>query len=276
MIIGITGGKGGTGKTVIAVNMALALARLGRKVTYLDCDTDCPSAHLLLGLSLTGRRAVRSFLPSFVAEKCGKCGRCVAECQFNALYPGQDGIPRLVPSLCSGCGACTFACPLGAVVRGSKIIGWTFHTEGGDMELFSGKLKPSEALSEKIVESVKERGLRDGRGDIFIVDTSAGTHCPVVRALEGCDKAFAVTEPTAFGEHDLAAISWLLEKSGIPYDVIVNRSTISPKRIPGAALEIPYDRAMVDCYVSGLPIVSALPNHPISRKISEFAAEAAK
>ncbi len=273
MIIGITGGKGGTGKTVIAVNLALAMAGLGKRVTYLDCDTDCPSAHILLGAMLGERRAVQSFLPAFDLEKCRRCGRCVSECQFNALYPGKDGVPTLFPSICSGCKTCVLACPHGAVGCGGKIIGWTFRTEAHGIGLFSGKLKPSEPLSEKMVEAVKARGTSEGSGDIIIIDTSAGTHCPVVRALEGCDIALAVTEPTVFGEHDLRAIIEVLDKLGIPHRTLVNRSTISGKKIPGAAMEIPYDRAMMDCYIAGMPIVRALPNHPISRQLSSFAAE---
>jgi len=77
MIIGITGGKGGTGKTVIAINLALALADLGKKVTYLDCDSDCPSAHILLGATLRKKQEVRSFIPVIDEEKCRKSGRCV-------------------------------------------------------------------------------------------------------------------------------------------------------------------------------------------------------
>lgn len=271
MMIGITGGKGGTGKTVLAVNIALALADMGKKVTYLDCDADCPSAHILLGAKLGGRREVRSFIPSISRKACRKCGRCVSECQFNALYMPKGGFPELAATLCSGCKACVLACPFGAVRPSGKAIGWTYVTEAHGIELFSGELKPSEPLSEKMVEAVRERGMREGSGEIFIVDTSAGAHCPVVRALEGCDRAFAVTEPTVFGESDLSAITGVLEKLKVPHGIIVNRSTISPGKVRGAVLELPYDRAMISCYVNGTPIVRALPGHPISRAISDFA-----
>jgi len=271
MIIGITGGKGGTGKTVLAVNIALALADLGHRVTYLDCDADCPSAHMLLGAKLRGKREVRSFLPVIDEKTCRRCGRCVANCQFNALYMPKGKPPGLVPALCNGCKACVLSCPHGAARGGSKAIGWTYKTEKHGLELFSAKLKPSEPLSEKMVEAVKERGLKEGRGGIFIVDTSAGAHCPVVRALEGCERAFAVTEPTLFGQSDLKAINELLGRLGIPHETIVNRSTISSRKVPGAVLEVPYDRAMVDCYVNGMSIVREMPDHPISKKIAAFA-----
>jgi MinD superfamily P-loop ATPase len=271
LIIGITGGKGGTGKTVLAVNLAVAMAGMGRKVTYIDCDADCPSAHILLGAELKDEKRVDSFLPSFDEKKCKKCGKCVETCQYNALYQVKGQLPILVSNLCSGCKACLLACPFGAIKEDRKTVGWTYRTEKHGIELFSGKLRPSEPLSEKMVEEIKERAFKEGNGEVFIVDTSAGAHCQVVRALEGCDKAAAVTEPTLFGIHDLGVITEVLEKMHIPHEVIVNRSTVSGRKIEGASMMIPYDRDMIDCYVEGIPIVEKLPEHEISKEIVGFA-----
>ncbi|MBN1169654.1 ATP-binding protein [Candidatus Micrarchaeota archaeon] len=269
MILGITGGKGGTGKTVFAVNLAIAFARMGKKVAYLDCDADCPSAHIIAGTELRDREEVRSFLPHFIKEKCMKCGKCVSACEFNALYQLTGKLPELVDSLCSGCGACMIACPFGAIEESCKVIGWTYTAKKYGVEFFSGELKPSEPLSEKIVDAVKQRGLAK-KHEIVIVDTAAGAHCPVVCALGGCDRALAITEPTFFGENDLKIISAVLEKLGIPYETVVNRSTISDRKIE-SVLEIPYDKTMVECYVDGIPIVEKYPEHQISKRILSFA-----
>ena len=51
-VIAVTGGKGGVGKTTVAVNLSLALAKLGRRVVLLDGDLGLANIDVLLGLSL--------------------------------------------------------------------------------------------------------------------------------------------------------------------------------------------------------------------------------
>ncbi|MFA5050353.1 MAG: P-loop NTPase [Candidatus Micrarchaeia archaeon] len=276
MKIAITGGKGGTGKTIIAVNLAIALLKLGKKVTYLDCDADCPSAHLILGAELKNKKEVSSFIPKINQEKCIKCGKCMKSCEYNSLYQIKGNPPILLPLICSGCKTCKIVCPSGAIEDDKKVIGWTYKTKIKGIELFSGELKPSDPLSEKVISAIKKRGNNEGTGEIFIIDTSAGAHCPVVAALEDCDRAIAVTEPTLFGEHDLKIIIKVLDKMKIPYNILVNKSNISKKKIKGSALEIPYDKKMLECYVEGIPIIEKYPKHQISEKILKFAKEVLK
>ena len=52
-VVAITGGKGGTGKTNIAVNLAQALANQGKRTLLLDADLGMANVDVLLGLKAT-------------------------------------------------------------------------------------------------------------------------------------------------------------------------------------------------------------------------------
>ncbi|MHB8391847.1 MAG: P-loop NTPase, partial [Acidobacteriaceae bacterium] len=48
-IIAVGSGKGGVGKTTVAVNLSIALARLGNRVGLLDADVYGPNVPLMMG-----------------------------------------------------------------------------------------------------------------------------------------------------------------------------------------------------------------------------------
>ncbi|MBI4015743.1 MAG: P-loop NTPase [Candidatus Aenigmarchaeota archaeon] len=52
--IAVYSGKGGVGKTMVAVNLAAALAKKGFSVGLLDADIDCPNVFRSLGLESKG------------------------------------------------------------------------------------------------------------------------------------------------------------------------------------------------------------------------------
>lgn len=270
MIIGVTGGKGGTGKSTVAVNLALALREKG-SVTLIDCDVGCPNDHLILGCELESGKDVEAFFPEFDKEKCTRCGECVKACQENAIYLTGE-FPVVVDRLCSGCTACMLACPHGAIRESYRKIGKTYETKTHGIRLVSGELKPGVPFSAAVAKATLEK---IGENDFTIIDTSAGLHCDVVRALYPCDKVVVVTEPTPFGVSDLSQMMKLLKRLEKEVQIVVNVSDIADVSMGEnerfVTERIPFDREVMESYVAGTPLVESSPGHPISLKFKKIA-----
>ncbi|MBK7864769.1 MAG: P-loop NTPase [Archangiaceae bacterium] len=50
IVVGVGGGKGGVGKSMVAANLAIALAQAGRQTVLVDADLGSPNLHSLLGI----------------------------------------------------------------------------------------------------------------------------------------------------------------------------------------------------------------------------------
>ena len=262
-IIGITGGKGGTGKSMVATALAFELAKK-YKVLLVDADVDCPNDHLLLSIKRKFYKKVEQRIPVWDFEKCIKCGLCGTVCKTNAIVAIENKNPIFVPTQCNGCGACVIKCPENAIYWSKKEIGKIYIGLNYNINLLSGELKINEPISEFVVNSLNEiiKQKKD-KYDYIIIDTAAGTHCPVIAALEICDMVFAVTEPTPLGGHDLELILQLAKKMQINIDIILNRSDIGDKKIiknlateyqTKIIAEIPYLKEIVLKYAKGEPI----------------------
>ena len=257
--MGITGGKGGTGKSTVATSLAWQLSE-EKDVLLVDLDVDCPNDHLLLGIERRVKREVTQRIPFIDSSLCTRCGRCGEVCRTGAIVAIPDKIPIVVPSQCNGCGSCSYACPHEAISWKHKKIGKIYTGSIGRLSYLGGELELNEMASEKVVDEVKRE---IGRHDIVIIDTAAGTHCNVISALEPCDKVIAVTEPTPLGAHDLELILELLDKLDKPSKVVLNKddgddsalSQAMQRYGKGFALRIPFDRDVVDAYSSAKPIM---------------------
>lgn len=127
--IAVSGGKGGTGKSTVATNLAVALRKIGVRLTLADLDVEAPNDHILLGVELANEEPVNQFMPRFDYSKCTKCRKCAEVCEEHAIVTLKDGTPFLMPTLCSGCRACEIVCPVpGAIQEAFRVIGHTYVT----------------------------------------------------------------------------------------------------------------------------------------------------
>ena len=261
--IAITGGKGGTGKSTVATALAVELSRR-HKVLLVDADVDCPNDHLLLGIERNKIETVNQRIPKWNFGKCTKCGKCAETCKVNAIFALKGKQPIFLEQQCNGCGACVTVCPNQAIGWSKKEIGHIYKGNGQGVDFLSGELKVKEPVSEFVVAALKKALEKEkGKYDFVVVDTAAGTHCDVISALKGCDAAFAVTEPTPLGEHDLKLIINLLKELGIKFEIVLNRfeegkskliEKVANKKGKKVFAKIPYRKEIMEAYSRGIPV----------------------
>lgn len=263
-IIAIASGKGGTGKTTVAVNMAAVLSRASISVRLMDCDVEEPNAHIFLQPIMTSRESAFVPVPVVDEEKCDGCGRCGEACRFSAIVAlGAKAIT--FPALCHSCGGCIMACPKKAITESSREIGLIEKGMSQGIEFIHGYLKIGEAMSPPLIRAVKKQAACDG---VTIIDAPPGTSCPVIQAIRGSDYVILVTEPTPFGLHDLNLAVETVRQLGIPCGVVVNRVGIGDARTHDYCNlrdiriigEIPDDRRAAEAYSRGELLIDALPH----------------
>ncbi len=269
MRVAVTGGKGGTGKSFVAVNVAVEASLRGVRTVLIDLDLEAPNDHVLLGVGpgeLGDGRDVVLFLPFINYRKCTACGVCGRVCDTGAILVPPRGFPVVFPRLCSGCRACFYACPYDAIDEGGHVLARSYVTrleDYGGLVLVTGMLVEGEEHVPPGVVVVKRRGLGVG-GDLYVVDTGAGTGSAISIAVEGSDVVLAVTEPTPMGAHDLDAVLEVVEGMGLEAWVVVNKYGIGDPGVLEPVLErhrvgrvyrVPFSRVVVESYVRGVPLV---------------------
>ena len=264
MIIAVASGKGGTGKTTVAVNMALVLG----SVDFLDCDVEEPNAHLFLKPCIQAEIPVTVPVPKFDKQKCTGCGKCAEVCAYHAIAvipsPNKKPQPLIFPHLCHACGACSLLCPAGAICEEQRNIGVMEKGFRGDIRFIQGKMNVGEVLSPFIIRQVKAS---IDVNALTIIDAPPGTSCPVVAAIKGVDFCVLVTEPTPFGLHDLTLAVDVVRQMKIPFGVVINRAGLGNDaaedycrggKIPVLA-KIPFDREIAVRYSEGETLVDKVP-----------------
>jgi len=261
MIICVASGKGGTGKTTIATNLAVAL---NEPRQFLDCDVEEPNAHLFLQPEITESLAFAVEVPEIDLDKCTFCGKCQEICQFNALAILPE-TALTFPDLCHSCGGCFLICPEDAVLSRKRTVGQLETGHRGNLTFAHGRLRVGEAMAPPLIRRVKQEAPANG---LTIIDAPPGTSCPVVTTMWGSDFVLLVTEPTPFGLNDLELAVGVTRELDLPCGLVINRADLGDRRVHDYAarehlpilLEIPFDREAAAAYARGRLLTEALPS----------------
>lgn len=264
MIVSIASGKGGTGKTLVATSLALALKGT-MPVTLLDCDVEEPNDHIYMRARLLRTGPVNIAAPFVDESKCTGCGTCRDVCAFNAIAVLGSAV-LVFKELCHGCGACTRFCPVGAITEAPHQIGVVEVGDADGIRFVDGILSIGQPMAPPIIRQVKKHTGTEG---VTIIDASPGTSCPMVEAVKGSDFCILVTEPTPFGLNDLRLAVETVRELGLPHGVIINRAGVGDarteeycraERIP-VLMTIPLDERIARSYSRGVPLLEALPEY---------------
>jgi len=273
MTISIASGKGGVGKTTVAVSLALSLEE---DIQFLDCDVEEPNAHIFLKPTIKETIKVSTPIPKIDETKCNFCGRCSEICAYNAIAvirpsDNKKGSILVFPNLCHSCGGCSILCPQEAIREINREIGILKIGNVNSIQFIYGYLNIGEAMSPPVIKAVKKKAeeYKKGKEKIVIIDAPPGTSCPVIEAVKDSDFCILVTEPTPFGLNDLILAVEVVRKLKIPLGVIVNRFDIGDREVENFCnsenipilMRIPFKREIASGYSKGIPLIEVLPEY---------------
>ena len=264
MIIAVASGKGGTGKTTVALSLAAAF---DSPIQLLDCDVEEPNLHLFLRGAVQEEETVTVLVPVVDKSLCTSCGDCSEFCAYNAIACFEHRQPIIFQELCHSCGGCSKVCSRGAIREVTRRVGTIkkIQTDGA-ISLIEGRLDVGQASAVPVIQAVKAHLHNDLPA---ILDAPPGTSCPVVATLKGADFVLLVAEESSFGLHDLKLSVDMVRSLDIPFAVLLNRESTDSSLIRTFCsqeqiqllLGIPEDRRIAEACSRGELLLDALPEY---------------
>lgn len=248
MKIACLSGKGGAGKTMVAVNLAYAAGN----AAYIDCDVEEPNGRLFLKPGELQTETVCTLLPEFDADKCSGCKECVRFCRFHALVYVR-GKPMVFSEVCHSCGGCSMVCPEGAVSEKERPIGVIETGVSGGLRVVTGILEPGEASGVPLIRAALKKA-----EETTVIDCPPGSACSVMESVADADYCLIVAEPTAFGFHNFKMVYELVSLLGKKCGVVINKA------------DAPFEELESFCARNELPVLARIPYDP---RIAARAAE---
>jgi MinD superfamily P-loop ATPase len=255
--IAVLSGKGGTGKTLISVN----IAAVAGKSRYIDCDVEEPNGHLFFKPQELVIQEVMVNIPSVDDGLCNGCRKCVDFCKFNALALIKDSL-MIFDDICHSCGGCFLVCPRGALKEKKKCIGRIESGKSRDVHVVTGILNTGEASGVPIINTMLDTSWEPK--DFTIIDCPPGGACIVMESIKDADYCILVAEPTLFGIHNLNMVYELAKLFDKPHGVVINKCLDDENLAEGFCLEkgidiigkIPFDNELGTMNSNGLIVAN--------------------
>ncbi|AKA67600.1 MULTISPECIES: ATP-binding protein [Clostridium] len=269
----VLSGKGGTGKTTVAV----ALSELAKDVIRVDCDVDAPNFYLFYdGEDLHQEDFFGDKKAVIDKNLCTHCAICESYCKFGAIKNLEINVYK-----CEGCGACTIVCPEKAVKLLEEKSADVFITKTSRGILSRAKMEIGSEGSGKLISILRKngrefnkkedssnslinsfKGMFNKKSNLIITDGSPGIGCSVISSITGCDFALIVTEPTKSGMEDFIRVMSLCQHFEIPALVCINKYDINEE----IAKEIE-----IFCNEKGFKLVGKIPyDDMVMKSINEL------
>lgn len=216
MKIAVLSGKGGTGKTLVSVNLASA----AKEAIYIDCDVEEPNGRLFFKPKNIASESVSIKIPFADQKLCIGCRKCIDFCKFNAIAFIINKV-IVFDDVCHSCGGCVLFCTEKALSEKDKIIGEVQSGVSENVSVITGILNTGESSGVPLIKKLLNNNL-SGK-ELTFIDCPPGSACIVMESIKDADYCIMVAEPTLFGVHNLNMVYELVKLFKKPHAAVLNK-----------------------------------------------------